>query len=65
MMFIFLSNQTEAMGIYRIISKLIAFVLAAVFAVIFLHVLPNALAAFIYGTHQAGITKKFVSDQQP
>ena len=65
MMFIFFSNQTEAMGINRIIPKLIAFVLAAILAVVFLHVLPNALAAFIYGTHQAGITKRFLSDEQP
>ena len=65
MMFIFLSNQTEAMGSNRIIPKLIAFVLAAILAVIFLHVLPNAFAAFIYGTHQAGITKRFLSDEQP
>lgn len=47
----------------RIVSNLIALVLGVILAEAILYQLPNAIAGFIYGTHQTYIPKKFPSEK--
>jgi len=40
-------------------------VLGVLLADAIVHQLPNAIAGFIYGTHQSYIPQKFISAKQP
>ncbi|WP_333873208.1 hypothetical protein [Methylobacter sp.] len=47
----------------RIVSNLIALVLGVLLADALLHLLPNAIAEFIYGSHQQIDPKKFLNNE--
>ena len=59
-----LSLRIEGKCLKRIVSSLIALVLGVLLAVTTLHLLPNAIAGFIYGTHQSYIPQKFLRAEQ-
>ena len=58
-----LSLRIEGKRLKPLVSKLIALVLAVLLADAILHQIPNAIASFIYGSHQTYIPKKFLSDK--
>ena len=51
--------RIEGKRLKRIALNLIALVLGVLLADAIVHQLPNAIAGFIYGTHQADIPQKF------
>jgi hypothetical protein len=55
--------RIEGKCLKRIALNLIALVLGVLLADAIVHQLPNAIAGFIYGTHQTDIPQKFKSDQ--
>jgi hypothetical protein len=56
--------RIEGKRLKRIVLNLIALVLGVLLAVAIVHQLPNAIAGFIYGTHQSYIPQKFLSAKQ-
>lgn len=57
----FLSLRIEDKCLKRIVSSLFALVLGVLLAVTTFNLMPNAIAGFIYGTHQTDIPQKFLS----
>jgi len=55
-----LSLRIEGKRLKHTVSYLIVLVLGVLLAVAILHLLPNAIAGFIYGTHQPYIPKKIL-----
>jgi hypothetical protein len=56
--------RIEGKRLKRIALNLIALVLGVLLADAIVHQLPNAIAGFIYGTHQSYIPQKFLSAKQ-
>lgn len=58
-----LSLRFEGKRLKRIVSNLFVLVLAVLLADALLHLLPNAIAGFIYGSHHAFLSQQTLSDQ--
>ena len=60
-----LSRQIECKRLKRLVAGVFVLVLAGLLADAAMHLLPNAIADFIYGTHKHYVSRNFLSNKQP
>jgi len=58
-----LSRWIEGKRLKRMVAGVFILVLAVLLADAIMHLLPNAIASFIYGTHKHHVPRNFLSDK--
>jgi len=58
-----LSHRIEGKLLKRIVTRAFILVLTVLLVDTAMHLLPNAIASFIYGTHKHYVPRNFLSDK--